>query len=132
MKLEDCLNHIRPIKGITSVIDAFLSGDFNPVSDIEVTSNLKKMQTELSEVKEAQENCQSDGAYWGYQGQKSYLQSIVYLLKAAKLVGKDHLPYVRYPKLDGLVMDSCYDMEKFGQDVYEKAKLKAKKGKSYS
>lgn len=118
MNLEQALRPIAPVVGLSSLIGAPESISTETATDI----GLQKAVEILEKIKDAQKNCGSDYAYWGYEGQRSYWSAVVNILQAAKLVGNDNLPDVPPPDTEGkVVMDACWHIEKYGRDVLEKA-----------
>jgi hypothetical protein len=80
----------------------------------------------LAHTQDRQKNCGSDAAYWGYEGQRAYWQTVVYLFEAAEITGPDHLPDVQMPDLSNqVVMDAAYHMEQFGKTVLKTAQSSA-------
>lgn len=123
MNVQEALSQIHAPKGMTSVIAGVMSGDFDPIRDQSaVGSSLSEARKKLEAVVEAQRNCGSDWAWWGYQGDISYWKAVVSILEAADLVGADKLPDVPAPKRDGVVMDVCAHVERFGTEILRQAK----------
>lgn len=118
MNLEQALGPIAPIVGFSSLIGAPESVSTEKIVDIDLQEAMKT----LEKIKDAQKNCGSDYAYWGYEGQRSYWSTVVNILQAAKIVGSDNLPDVPPPDTEGkVVMDACWYIEKYGRDILEKA-----------
>jgi len=125
MKLKEILEKIQAPKGLTTVIAALHTGDLKPAfsSKADVNTSLKDARNELEKVLAAQEVCGSDWAWWGYEGDKAYWRCLIYLLEAAEITGPDNLPEVKLPPLDGIVMDNCSEIERFGKAVLSKARV---------
>lgn len=122
MKLSEALSAIHPVMGASSVIAAlFGAADPSSVSDKKATDNIAEVAARIEEVKNRQDNCQSDAAWWGYEGQLSYLKAVYDVLTAAELVGKDNLPDVDPPRQDGIVMDIYYQQEQYGKEILRRA-----------
>jgi hypothetical protein len=119
MKLEEALNKIGgPTRGVTSVIAGLMSGDVAPISgDKRVTESLTQAREKLENIRTAQRECNSDWAWWAYQGDISYWETVVSLLEAAEIVGPDNLPDVPFDNSAGVVMDICARQERFGKEV---------------
>lgn len=119
MKLEEALNKIGgPTRGISSVIAGLMSGNLAPIGgDKFVAESLAQARAKLEENRKAQRECKSDWAYWGYQGDISYWETVVSLLEAAEIVGPDNLPDVPFDNSAGVVMDICARQERFGEEV---------------
>lgn len=118
MTVAQALGKIYAPKGMTSMIAGALSGDFDPLrpqNGFGVT--LHQAEEKLEFARQAQENCSSDWAYWGYTGDIAYWRAVVNILKAAALVGDDALPDVDPGNLQGMVMDSCSRIEKYGETI---------------
>jgi len=123
MELQEALSRIHAPKGMTSVISGMLSGDLDPIRDQDaVGTSLAQAREKLESTQEAQRNCGSDWAYWGYQGDISYWKAVVSILEAADLVGANNLPDVPPPDRGGVVMDACSRVERFGSEVLRLAK----------
>jgi hypothetical protein len=122
VKLSDILPRLGPVIGFSSLLGA--PGSVS--SRQELNPTLEQAQAQLDKVLTAQRNCQSDYAYWGYEGQKAYWRCLVDLCKAAEITGPDNLPDVALPKLEGqIVMSACGNMESFGRAVLAAAKATA-------
>jgi hypothetical protein len=120
MKLNDVLNQLAPVVGFTSLVAAPESVRIDQPDPLRIT--LGGAYEALAHVTIRQKNCGSDAAYWGYEGQRAYWQSVVYLLEASKITGPDDLPNVELPDLSNrVVMDAAYLIEQFGKQVLEKA-----------
>jgi len=118
MNLKQALEPIAPVVGFSSLIGAPGSVSTEKTVDIDLKTAVKK----LAEIKDAQKNCGSDYAYWGYEGQRAYWSAVVDILQAAELVGDNNLPDVPPPDIEGkVVMDACWYIQKYGKDVLEKA-----------
>lgn len=127
MKLKYALKQIYPSQGATTVIASFMSGDNSSIKSIDVTQkNVEELEKELQKVKDQQDNCGSDWAWWGYEGTISTLKASVNLLKAAAIVGADNLPDVELPSRDGVVMDIQANIVEFGEKVYREAVKQSK------
>lgn len=121
MRLDYVMDQIRPVVGLTSVIEASGSVRFGGARADQVT--LGGAREALAQVEHAQENAGSDAAYWGYQGQVSYWRAVVSLLCAAEWTGPNHLPDIAPPDLSNkVVMDASYAMEKWAERVLAAAK----------
>lgn len=123
MKLSKALNAIHAPKGLTSVIEAVMHRDFDPVREQSaVDLSLIEAQQKLEDAEKAQRDCTSDWAYWGYQGDVSYWKAVVDILTAANLMEGEDLPDVPAPKLGGVVMDDCSKVQKYGRNILTAAK----------
>ena len=127
MKLNEALRALgSPPVGVTSLLAATIGGgDFRSVSGSAAGSSatLADAEAQLRHVRDAQNACQSDAAYWGYQGQASYWSAVVDVLKAAAITGPDSLPDIPAPDHDGphALMDHCSIIERFGRNMLVKA-----------
>ena len=123
MNVEQALSKIRAPKGITSLINGVLSGDFEPIRDQSaVGESLVQAEARLAEVQAKQAACTSDWAYWGYEGDKAYWAAVVDILKAAEITGPESLPDIDGPTLEGkVVMDACAAVERFGRHLRQAA-----------
>ena len=118
MNLKQALEPIAPVVGFSSLIGAPGSVSEERIVGADLQNAIKK----LAEIKDAQKNCGSDYAYWGYEGQRAYWSAVVDILQAAELVGNDNLPDVPPPDTEGkVVMDACWYIQKYGRDILEKA-----------
>ena len=124
MTLQEALSQIHAPKGLSSVIEGVMRGDFDPIREQDATGKtLGHARVELERVREAQANCKSDWAYWGYEGDKAYWQAVVSILEAAELVGPDSLPDIPVPNLQNcVVMDSCARLSNWGAAILKAAK----------
>jgi hypothetical protein len=121
MKLNEVLSQLAPVVGLSSMIGAPGSVRIGQIDPNRLT--LGGVHEALANIKNLQDNCGSDAAYWGYEGQRAYWQTAVYLFEAAKITGPENLLDVEIPDLKGhVVMDACYHMEQFGKRVLEAAK----------
>lgn len=122
MKLQDALSRIHAPKGQTSVITGLLTGDFAPIRDQSAIGvHLSEARQKLEQAREAQRNCTSDWAWWGYNGDIAYWTCVVDLLSAAEIVGADNLPDIPLPELSGVVMDVQAKIEDWGAKVLHAA-----------
>lgn len=122
MKLKDALSKIFPAQGATTVMSALMTGDFSSVKEVGIVEKgINELEQELKETIEAQRNCGSDWAYWGYEGTISYLKSAIHILKAAKMVGEDNLADIDAPNSNGVVIDVQANVERFGEKIYQEA-----------
>lgn len=120
MKLNDVLSRLAPVVGLTSMIGAPDSVRLGQIDPNHITFG--GAHEALANIKDLQDNCGSDAAYWGYEGQRAYWQTAVYLFEAAKITSPENLPDVALPDLSNtVVMDACYHMEQFGKQVLEAA-----------
>lgn len=127
MTLQQALGMIHAPKGVTSIVAGLLSGDTGSIQGQNAVGvSLKEAQSRLAAVRTAQDNCQSDWAYWGYNGDIAYWSAVVDLLKAAAIVGVDNLPYVDPPGADGVVMDVQHRVKEFGATVLRMAEKQTK------
>ncbi len=123
MNLNEALSKIYAPQGMTSVLAGVMSGDLAPLGhESAVGASLIAARDKLAAIQKAQDNCGSDWAYWGYEGELAYWRAVVSLLEAAELVGADKLPDVPAPRTDGVVMDVCAHVERFGNEVLTLAK----------
>lgn len=121
MTLSEALSSINQPIGFTSAIAALMGGDGRSVLSVETLSpSLEQITAQLQEAEEAQRNCSSDAAYWGYQGQVSYLRAVSNILKAAQITGPDNLPDIEPPQGGGVVMDECAKIERFARAILDK------------
>jgi hypothetical protein len=120
MNIEQALKPIAPVIGFSSLI-----GAPNSVSSKQYgKEGLEKAKQQLQDIIIAQNDCQSDYAYWGYEGQKSYWRAVVNILEASQLVGENNLPDVVPPDTsNSVVMDACSKIEKYGEKILELAKI---------
>lgn len=112
MTLQEAIDRLgSPPVGATTLISAALAGDFSSIpkdakpNDSDPATIREAAKTRLEERREAQRNCGSDWAYWGYEGEIGYLESVVALAEAAEKVGADNLPDIEGPKQGGVLMD---------------------------
>ncbi len=114
MNIEQALKPIAPVIGVSSLIGAPNSIS----SQLYGKEGLDKAKQKLQDIITAQDNCQSDYAYWGYEGQKSYWRAVVNILEASQLVGEDNLPDVAPPDTsNSVVMDACSKIENYGEKI---------------
>lgn len=124
MKLNEVVGKLAPVVGLTSMIGAPGSVRLGQIDPDRITFG--GAHEALANVKNLQDNCGSDAAYWGYEGQRAYWQAVVYLFEAAKITGPDKLPDMALPDLSGhVVMDAAFYLEQFGKRVLDKVKLSA-------
>ena len=120
MRLDDVLNRLAPVAGLTSMAAAPESVRTDQIDSNRIT--LGGAYEALAHVQDQQNNCGSDAAYWGYEGQRAYWQAVVYLLEAAKITGADSLPDMQIPDLSNrVVMDAAFYMQQFGEQVLKAA-----------
>lgn len=126
MKAKEALESVWPVKGMTTMISGILSRDWDSIRGPgeEATSSLLQVEAALERANDAQANCKSDAAYWGYMGDISYLRATRDILKAIEICGDD-LPDVPKPNRDGVVMDLCSQIERFGSKILRLAKARA-------
>lgn len=112
MTLQEAIDRLgSPPIGATTLIGAVTSGDFSSIPKDpkpqynDPTTILEVAGARLEDRREAQRNCGSDWAYWGYEGEIGYLKSVVALAEAAEKVGADNLPEIEGPKQGGVLMD---------------------------
>ena len=123
MKLTDALSKFGPVRGMTSMIAGLLSADPGPIGGgVRVSEGLSEARAKLAQYQKLQNECQSDWAYWGYQGDISYWSAVADLLEAAEITGPDNLPDIHYDDRPGVVMDMCGRQEDFGKAVLAAAK----------
>lgn len=123
MNLQEALSKMSVPQGMTSMLSAVMSGDFDPIAHkTAVGVSLAAAREHLAARKHAQEHCESDWAYWGYEGEIAYWNAVVNVLEAAELVGADKLPDIPAPRTDGVLMDVCSYVERYGQAVLAAAK----------
>lgn len=125
MKLADALNKLSgPTRGFTSVIAATLGGgELKSVSGGKrAEESLPEAREKLAHFQQAQRDCKSDAAYWGYMGDVSYWTAVIALLEAAEITGPDQLPDVQFDDRPGVVMDMCARQERFGLEVLRLAR----------
>jgi hypothetical protein len=116
MDFDDVMSRLEPIVGLSSLIGAPSSVRIGAVPGGAVT--LGGAYEALAHAEHQQKGSTSDYAYWGWQGQVSFWRTVVSLLEAAEVTGRDHLPDVPFPDLDGkVVMDACSYMEEWGKEV---------------
>lgn len=124
--VRDLIDQLHAPRGVSSMIASLMSGDLDPVSGGEDTPGdpaLDQAKDKLQEAQEKQQNCGSDYAYWGYEGQIAYWRSVVNLLEAAKVAGSEDLPgHYRVPEFKGVVMDVCAKMETWSQNILDRVK----------
>lgn len=124
MTLQEALSKIHAPKGMTTLIACMLNGEAAPLQwQNAVGATLAEARKKLAAAQQAQANCRSDYAYWGYQGDVSYWRAATNLLEAAELVGADQLPDVAAPRTGGVVMDVCSYVEQFGAEVLRRSRL---------
>ena len=119
MKLEEAIAAIHAPKGITSVIAGVMSGNFDPIREQSgAESSLLGARAKLAAARNAQQNCGSDWAFWGYEGDIAYWEAVVNILEAAEITGADNLPNM--PPLDdrpAVVMDMCDRVRQYGIEI---------------
>lgn len=114
MNLKDAFKPIAPVIGLTSLIGAPGSIAGCPPK----VPTLVEARDHLKAVKEAQDRCTSDAAYWGYAGQIGFWATAVDILEAAEITGPDNLPDVDPPDLKNcLVMDAIGRMKNYGAAI---------------
>lgn len=121
--LQQALECIHAPKGVTSIIAAVATGDFDPIQIPDAVGvSLQAASEQLMLATERQNNSQSDWAYWGYAGDIAYWRAVVNILRAAEITGPDNLPDVPPPDLENkVVMDACAEVERFGARVLREA-----------
>lgn len=118
MKLQEALESIGPVVGLTSLIGAPESVSTEQVASVK----REEAEAKLRSLEERRDGARSDAAYWGYVGQIAYWSAIVDLLKAAELVGPDNLPDIEPPDLTGkVVMDAAGSLQSWGDRVLRAA-----------
>lgn len=123
MKLEDALKPLAPVRGVTSIVDALLSGNLDPVAGkARVGETLIEAKQKLEAAQTSQSNCGSDAAWWGWQGDISYWRTIVNILEAAQITGPDNLPDIQFVPKGGVVMDQMAGQERYGRAMLEAAR----------
>lgn len=124
MNLNEAIGAISAPMGMTSLIAGLLGGDRGSLErKSALGSDLDAARERLGRVQDAQSKCQSDAAYWGYEGEIAYWKAVVSLHEAAALVGPDNLPDVVAPVNNGMaLMDLCARVEQFGKAVLDAAK----------
>lgn len=114
MKLDEALGRIAPVVGLSSLIGAPGSIGTEP----DGVPTLAEAQEKLAGVRNAQAKANSDYAWWGYEGEKAFWETVVSLLEAAAITGPDNLPDVDGPDTEGrVVMDACAAMTRWGRQV---------------
>lgn len=122
MNLEEALEPLKPVMGMSSVIAGLMSGDFDPLDDRPMTDlDPAAVEAKLKRTQQEQAECQSDWAYWGYEGQIAYLTALRDILEAFKLVSE--VPYVEPPG-GFVVMDVYSQQERYGREILRLAKEK--------
>lgn len=122
MTLREVLAKIHAPKGVTSLVAGVMSGDFGPIrKQSAVGVSLDEARAKLARVEQAQRDCQSDWAYWGYMGDIAYWRAVVDILTAADLVGPDNLADVPAPT-GVVVMDLCAATERYGRAILAAAR----------
>ena len=126
MNVTEALNRIHAPKGVTTVIEALRSGDARSVQPQSGDGlDVEQAKAKLAAVREAQRTCGSDWAYWGYEGDIAYWTAVVSILEAVALIGPDNLPDVPAPPTQGVVMDLCGKVVRYGAEVLLLAKERA-------
>lgn len=111
------------------MIAGLMSGDVAPISGgTHVGQSLAEARDQLAKVIQAQRDCKSDWAYWGWQGDISYWTAVVSLLEAAEITGPDALPDIPFESKGGVVMDVCAEQERYGRRMLEAARATAGEG----
>jgi len=123
MNLQEALQPVRSVQGVTSIIAGVLSGDFGAINDPEaLTDGLAQARNALARVTQAQDKATSDASWWGYNGQRSYWEAVVDILEAAELVGEANLPDIEPPVTKGkVVMDAQYAISAYGKAIKQAA-----------
>jgi len=127
MNLQEAINNLRAPQGVTTMIGALLSGDSKPVHHSKGEKvPLKIAEAKLADLIEKQNNCGSDWAWWGYNGEIVYWKALVCILKAAKITGNDNLPDIDTPKYNAnsAVMDLQGQVEGYGKRILLAAQRK--------
>lgn len=122
MEATELISRIHPAKGVTSIVKGVMSGDFDPIKGASAVYNLDAAKAALNSVIQKQNNCKSDWAFWGYEGDKAYLGAIVQILEAEQICGKGNLPDLPFETDAVVVMDMCSAVSAYGKRVMELAK----------
>lgn len=118
MKLSEVFKNLHSVKGASSMIAGVMSGNLDPIRGEKVADEtVEQAEKNLESARDAQRNCKSDWAYWGYMGDIAYWEMITNLLKAARITGPDNLPEVKLPGQHGVVMDVYSNQMNFGKEV---------------
>lgn len=123
MNVEEALSKIHSPKGMTSVIEGVLTGDFDSIRSQDATNaSLTEARAKLESIQKTQAECKSDAAYWGYEGDAAYWRAVVSILEAAVITGPENLPDIEAPNTEGrVVMDACSLIEKYGKAILSAA-----------
>ena len=122
MTVEKALEPIAPVVGTTTLIAGLMSGDTKSIGEKpKRLLTLQEAREKLAATKKAQDNCDSDWAYWGYEGTLAYQRAMVSILEAAEL--SPELPDVEPPDVaNKVVMDACSAIEQYGETILRLAK----------
>lgn len=127
MTTKQAIEAIYAPKGVTSVLNGIMSGDYSvfPHTGGE-DSNLQKAASQVDKYQKQLDECKSDWSYWSILGDLEYWKAIKNILEAAHIVGDDNLPDIPKPNLGGqlVVMDQIYEVTKFGAAILAAAKEK--------
>lgn len=125
MKLETAIQSIHAPKGVTSIIQGVINGDYSVLSEQNALgASIEKIEEQVAFHKKQLDECRSDWAYWAILGDLAYWRAVRNIYKAAELVGAENLPDVAIPDVQRcIVMDAIGKVEKFGEDILKEAQL---------
>lgn len=126
MTAKEAIESIRAPKGTSTIMGAVLNESYDPIQSPNACGlTLKQAEHNYHIALEKRNNCGSDWAYWGYQGDVSYWSAVVDILKAVELVGENKLPDIRLnSSRDKCVMNACADIEEFGRKILKETMRK--------
>lgn len=122
MDVQTALSKIKGPIGFSSLVAGLMGNDPHGLERASpVGATLEQAKAKLQAVQKAQNECKSDYAYWGYEGERSAWEAAVNILTASDLVGADNLADVEYHPGGGVVMDECAKLTRWSKTVLEAA-----------
>lgn len=124
MKLQEALQSIHAVKGVTSIIAGVSSGDYSVLpKEPTLQSSIAEARANIDKYQDLINKCTSDWSYWSILGDLEYWESIHDILQAAELVGSDNLPDIPKPNTEGcVVMDAIGRVRDFGKNMLDEAR----------
>lgn len=123
MTVQEAIGNIHAPKGLTSVLNGLMSGDYSVLPHEKgIGADLKTAEENVAKYQKQLAQCTSDWSYWSILGDKAYWEAVRDILEAATIVGPDNLPDVEKPNFEGLVvMDSISRVTTYGRTILSKA-----------
>ena len=123
MDLQTALSQIKGPVGFSSLVAGLMGNDPHGLNrQSPVGATLAEAEAKLEAVRKAQNECKSDYAYWGYEGEVAAWEAAVDVIRAAEIVGPDNLADIPYSPGGGVVMDECAKLSRWGTAILAAAK----------